>query len=90
MLEAALAGRLEALYAIGGNFLDTLPQPDDVRRALERVPLRIHQDIVLNSSMLVEPRDVVYLLPAKTRYEHAGGVTHKTLMARSNDPRRLE
>ena len=78
MLEAALAGRLQALYAIGGNFVDTLPQPDDVRRALEQVPLRVHQDIVLNSSMLVEPREVVYLLPAKTRYEHAGGVTETT------------
>jgi molybdopterin-dependent oxidoreductase alpha subunit len=78
MLEAALADRLDVLYAIGGNFIDTLPQPDDVRRALERVPLRIHQDVVLNSSMLVEPRDVVYLLPAKTRYEHAGGVTETT------------
>ncbi|MFI5308404.1 MAG: molybdopterin-dependent oxidoreductase, partial [Polyangiales bacterium] len=55
MLEAALAGELQALYAVGGNFLDTLPQPADVERALGRVPLRIHQDIVCNHSMLVEP-----------------------------------
>jgi molybdopterin-dependent oxidoreductase alpha subunit len=75
MLEAALAGRLDALYAVGGNFLDTLPQPADVERALASVPLRIHQDIVLTSAMLVEPRDTVYLLPAKTRYEHEGGLT---------------
>jgi molybdopterin-dependent oxidoreductase alpha subunit len=78
MLEAALAGRLDLLYAIGGNFLDTLPQPADVERALASVPLRIHQDIVLNGSMLVEPADTVFLLPAKTRYEHAGGVTETT------------
>jgi molybdopterin-dependent oxidoreductase alpha subunit len=78
MLEAALEGRLELLYAIGGNFLDTLPQPSDIGRALSRVPLRIHQDIVLNASMLVEPADTVYLLPAKTRYEHEGGVTETT------------
>jgi molybdopterin-dependent oxidoreductase alpha subunit len=78
MLEAALADRLQVLYAIGGNFLDTLPQPADVERALSRVPLRIHQDIVCNPSMLVEPADVVYLLPAKTRYEHAGGLTETT------------
>ncbi len=78
MLEAALAGRLQALYAIGGNFIDTLPQPLDVRRALERVPLRVHQDIVLSTAMLVEPQDNVYLLPAKTRYEHEGGVTETT------------
>jgi anaerobic selenocysteine-containing dehydrogenase len=78
MLEAALAGRLDVLYAIGGNFLDTLPQPADVERALGRVPLRIHQDIVPSGAMLVEPADAVFLLPAKTRYEHEGGVTETT------------
>ncbi|MDD9934320.1 MAG: molybdopterin-dependent oxidoreductase [Myxococcales bacterium] len=78
MLEAALAGRLDALYAIGGNFLDTLPQPADVHNALASVPMRIHQDIVLSRAMLVEPKDVVYLLPARTRYEHRGGITETT------------
>ena len=78
MLEAALAGRLDALYAIGGNFLDTLPQPADVERALANIPLRIHQDIGASPAMLVEPRDTVFLLPAKTRYEHDGGVTETT------------
>jgi molybdopterin-dependent oxidoreductase alpha subunit len=78
MLEAALAGQLEALYAIGGNFLDTLPQPRDVERALGAIPLRIHQDIVLSPSMLVEPADTVYVLPARTRYEHRGGITQTT------------
>jgi predicted molibdopterin-dependent oxidoreductase YjgC len=78
MLEAALAGRLDVLYAIGGNFLDTLPQPADVERALGSVPMRIHQDIVLSSAMLVDPADTVFLLPAKTRYEHEGGVTETT------------
>lgn len=78
MVEAAAHGSLEALYAIGGNFLDTLPQPDDVERALGRVPLRVHQDIVLNRSMLVDPAEVVFLLPAKTRYEHVGGITQTT------------
>jgi molybdopterin-dependent oxidoreductase alpha subunit len=78
MLEAALAGRLDVLYAVGGNFLDTLPQPADVERALAALPLRIHQDIVLSSAMLVEPGDTVFLLPARTRYEHRGGVTETT------------
>lgn len=75
MLDAADAGKLDVLYAIGGNFLDTLPQPDDIARALGRVPVRIHQDIVLSRAMLVDPADVVYVLPARTRYEHRGGVT---------------
>jgi molybdopterin-dependent oxidoreductase alpha subunit len=78
MLEAAERGELDVLYAIGGNFADTLPQPDRVRHALERVAVRIHQDIVLTPPMFYEPADVVYLLPARTRYEHRGGVTETT------------
>ncbi|MFW6052119.1 MAG: FdhF/YdeP family oxidoreductase [Myxococcota bacterium] len=78
MLQAAGRGELDVLYQVGGNFRDTLPQPAEVDRAVARVPVRIHQDIVLTHPMLVEPADVVYLLPAKTRYEHAGGVTETT------------
>jgi molybdopterin-dependent oxidoreductase alpha subunit len=78
MLTAASERRLDLLYAIGGNFIDTMPDPGGIERALAEIPVRIHQDIVLNHAMLVEPRDVVYLLPAKTRYESAGGVTETT------------
>jgi anaerobic selenocysteine-containing dehydrogenase len=52
-----------------------LPDPDWCRRALGRMPLRIHLDIVLSSQMLVDPADTVVLLPAATRYEVPGGVT---------------
>jgi predicted molibdopterin-dependent oxidoreductase YjgC len=45
------------------------------RRALEKPALRIHQDIIVTSAMLVEPSDTVLLLPAATRYETPGGVT---------------
>ncbi|HEY0838942.1 MAG TPA: FdhF/YdeP family oxidoreductase [Vulgatibacter sp.] len=75
MLSAARAGSLEVLYSIGGNFLETMPQPQLVEEALARIPVRIHQDIVMTSQMLVEPAEVVYVLPARTRYEHRGGVT---------------
>jgi molybdopterin-dependent oxidoreductase alpha subunit len=78
MLQAADRGALDVLYQVGGNFRDTLPQPDAVDRALARVPVRIHQDIVLTHPMLAEPAEVAYLLPAKTRYEHEGGVTETT------------
>jgi molybdopterin-dependent oxidoreductase alpha subunit len=78
MIEAAERGALDVLYAIGGNFVDTLPAPDRVERALENMPVRVHQDIVLTPQMLLPPKDVVYLLPAKTRYEHEGGVTETT------------
>ena len=39
------------------------------------MPLRVHQDIVLSSQMLVDPAETVVLLPATTRYEIPGGVT---------------
>jgi molybdopterin-dependent oxidoreductase alpha subunit len=75
MLDAAARGALDVLWSAGGNFLDTMPEPDRVRDALAAVPLRVHQDLFLNSSMLVEPREAVLLLPAQTRYEQPGGGT---------------
>jgi molybdopterin-dependent oxidoreductase alpha subunit len=75
MIDAAHEGRIDWFYISGGNFLETLPDPVYVRASIERVPARVHQDIVLSPQMLVEPRDVVLLLPAQTRYEQAGGGT---------------
>ncbi|HEX2184380.1 MAG TPA: molybdopterin-dependent oxidoreductase, partial [Chloroflexota bacterium] len=78
MIEAAGRGEMDVLYAVGGNFQETLPEPRFVRRALERVPLRVHQDIVLTAPMLLEPQapdGAVVLLPARTRYEQRGGGT---------------
>ncbi|HSJ18097.1 MAG TPA: FdhF/YdeP family oxidoreductase [Solirubrobacterales bacterium] len=75
MLDAAARGELDVLFAIGGNFLDVLPEPDHVERALARIPLRVHMDIVPSAQMLVEPGDSVLVLPATTRYEVPGGVT---------------
>jgi molybdopterin-dependent oxidoreductase alpha subunit len=75
MIDAAHAGELDVLFSTGGNFLEALPDPPYVDAALARVPLRVHQDIVLSSQMLVEPAETVVLLPATTRYEVPGGVT---------------
>ena len=74
-IDAAHEGDIDVLYSVGGNFLETLPEPQFVQEALERVPLRIHQDIVVTPQMLVEPADTVVLLPARTRYEQRGGGT---------------
>jgi len=76
-VEAAERGELDVLWIDGGNFLEVLPDPDRVRSALERVPVRIHQDIVLSTQMFV-PGDDVILLPAATRYEQEGGGTETT------------
>lgn len=75
MIDAAQRGDIDVLYSVGGNFLETLPEPDFVQEALERIPLRVHQDIVLTSQMLVDPADTVVLFPARTRYEQPGGGT---------------
>ena len=75
MIDAAYNEQLDVLISVGGNFLEVLPEPDYVEEALKRVPLRVHMDIVLSSQMLVEPADMVVLLPATTRYEIPGGVT---------------
>lgn len=78
VLEAAGEGKIDGFYCIGGNFLETMPQPERIERALEKIPVRIHSDIVLTSQMLAEPAEVVYLLPARTRYEQRGGGTETT------------
>ena len=78
MLHAAERGELDVFWIVGGNFLDTLPEPARTRRALGSPRLRVHHDIVLSSAMLVEPADRVLLLPATTRYETTGGVTETT------------
>jgi predicted molibdopterin-dependent oxidoreductase YjgC len=48
---------------------------------LARTPVRVHQDIVVTSQMLIDPAgpgEVVVLLPAATRYEQRDGGTETT------------
>jgi molybdopterin-dependent oxidoreductase alpha subunit len=74
-LDAAARGEIELMYLVGGNFLDTMPDPDNARRGLGRPRVRIHQDIVLNTSTLVDAEELVLVLPAQTRYESGGTST---------------
>jgi molybdopterin-dependent oxidoreductase alpha subunit len=78
MVDHAARGDLDVFWIVGGNFLETLSDPSHSRRALERPRLRVHQDIVLSSSMLVPGAGDVVLLPAVTRYESPGGGTETT------------
>ena len=75
MILAAERGEIDALWQSGGNFKHTLPEPELVARALSKIKLRIHQDIVVNPTMLVDPADTVVLFPSRTRYEQRGGGT---------------
>jgi anaerobic selenocysteine-containing dehydrogenase len=75
MVEHAAAGDVDAFWLVGGNFLETLPDVARSARALARPRLRVHQDIVVSSSMLADSDGDVVLLPAATRYESPGGGT---------------
>ncbi|MEY3033863.1 MAG: hypothetical protein RLZ86_485 [Actinomycetota bacterium] len=70
-------GEIDVLVLDGSNLLEIMPDPARVASALQRVPVRVHQDIVLTSQMLLDGDDVI-LLPAATRYEQEGGGTSTT------------
>lgn len=67
--------RLKVFYTSGGNFLETMPDPTFIKKCLNNIDLRIHQDIILNTSTLADSREEVIVLPAQTRYEQRGGGT---------------
>jgi anaerobic selenocysteine-containing dehydrogenase len=75
MIEHAAAGAIDLFWIVGGNFLETLPDEARTLRALARPRLRIHQDIVVSTSMLADSDGDVLILPAATRYESEGGGT---------------
>lgn len=75
MMEAAHEGHIDVLYNLGGNLYETMPDPAYMREAFQRIRLRIHQDININTSTVIEPGEAVLLLPAQTRYEQRGGGT---------------
>src|SRR5699024_4640581 len=51
------------------------PNRGYVRQCLEGVDIRVHQDIILNTSTLLEAKEAVIVLPVMTRYEQPGGGT---------------
>lgn len=67
--------KLKLYYMSGGNFLETMPDPDFVKDCLENVDIRVHQDIIFNTSTFVDAKEAVIVLPAMTRYEQPGGGT---------------
>ncbi|WP_044748232.1 FdhF/YdeP family oxidoreductase [Bacillus alveayuensis] len=67
--------KVRLLYTSGGNFLETMPNPDFIRKALESLEMRVHQDIIFNTSTLLDAKEEVIILPATTRYEQRGGGT---------------
>ena len=75
MIEAAHNGAIKFLYSIGGNLLEIMTDPKYLAEALGQIPIRVHQDIVLNTSMLLDAEESVIILPGQTRYEQRTGGT---------------
>ncbi|MGG7618487.1 FdhF/YdeP family oxidoreductase [Bacillus coreaensis] len=75
MLSEDHERKVKLYYLSGGNFLETMPDPIFVEKALSQLDIRVHQDIILNTSTLVDAQEAVIVLPAKTRYEQEGGGT---------------
>lgn len=67
--------KLKLYYMSGGNFLETMPDPVFVKQCLESMDMRVHQDIIFNTSTFVDAKEAVIVLPAMTRYEQPGGGT---------------
>lgn len=75
LLPAGHERRLGLYYLSGGNFLETMPNPEFVKRCLENIDIRVHQDIIFNTATLTDAKEAVIVLPAMTRYEQEGGGT---------------
>lgn len=67
--------KLKLYYMSGGNFLETMPDPTLIKESLESLEIRVHQDIIFNTSTLVDAKEAVIVLPVMTRYEQPGGGT---------------
>ncbi|MFP5501255.1 MAG: FdhF/YdeP family oxidoreductase [Candidatus Sericytochromatia bacterium] len=74
LLQRVHGGPWDALYLVGGNLYETMPDPDYMAEAMANVRLRVHQDIVLNTGTLLAGQEVV-ILPGQTRYEQERGGT---------------
>jgi molybdopterin-dependent oxidoreductase alpha subunit len=75
LLDRSGTEGLDLLYLIGGNHLETMPDRKHAQAALEKVKLRVHQDIALNTSTLLDAAEAVLVLPGQTRYEQRSGGT---------------
>ncbi len=67
--------KIKLYYLSGGNFLETMPDPDFVEKALSELDIRSIKISFSITSTLVDAKEAVIVLPAKTRYEQEGGGT---------------
>ena len=72
IIEAAESGQLKALYIMGENPLRSLPQPERVKAAIEKLEFVVVQDILNNE--VVKLADVA--LPGAAASEKSGSFTN--------------
>jgi formate dehydrogenase alpha subunit len=72
IIEAAESGQLKALYIMGENPLRSLPQPERVKAAIEKLEFVVVQDILNNEA--VKLADVA--LPGAAASEKSGSFTN--------------
>jgi formate dehydrogenase alpha subunit len=72
IIAAAESGQIRALYIMGENPLRSLPQPDRVKAAIEKLEFVVVQDILNNE--IVKLADVV--LPGAAASEKSGSFTN--------------
>lgn len=93
MIEAGDRGDLDFFYCLGGNMLRNLPDPDHVVKSFKKMPMRIHQDIIVTDQMLIDTEGEVLLLPAATRYEQEDGgietITERRIVFTPQIPRQV-
>ena len=66
--EAVLAGRVDAFFMLGGNFVRAIPDHGQMEPAWSRIPLTVNVATKLNRSHLVHGR-TSYILPVIGRVE---------------------
>ncbi|MBC2714385.1 MAG: molybdopterin-dependent oxidoreductase [Desulfobacteraceae bacterium] len=71
-IESAESGQVKAAYIMGENLLRSLPQPDRVEAALQKLEFLVVQDIVRNRTTKIA--DVI--LPGAAVYEKYGSFTN--------------
>jgi len=82
MIEEAEKGNLKALYIMGENPIRSLPDPDRIRRALEKIDFMVVQDIL--DSETAKIADVV--LPGTAFSEKGGSFTNMEGRIQSFNP----
>jgi anaerobic selenocysteine-containing dehydrogenase len=75
MIKTAQEGKLDLLFTMSGNLFDAPVDRRVVTAGLRRIGTRIHIGTFLDSSMVLPPSDVLYILPSFIREETPGGCT---------------